>query len=125
MLPIPIAVGMLAHAARWAAISTSLAGVVGGAFIACLIVGTIITPIVDRLRLPFGALAFASVVSLIPGVFLFRMAGGFVELIKLGENAPVALVTNTIVDGATATLIVLAIAFGLILPKLCIEHFYR
>jgi uncharacterized membrane protein YjjB (DUF3815 family) len=48
---------------------------------AALVVGTIITPIADRLRLPFAGLAFASVVSLIPGVFLFRMAGGMVDLI--------------------------------------------
>jgi uncharacterized membrane protein YjjB (DUF3815 family) len=124
MLPIPIVVGMLAHAARWMMISASLAGVVAGAFIACLIVGTIITPIVDRLRLPFGALAFASVVSLIPGVFIFRMAGGFVEIISLGDAAPLNLIISTLADGANAALITLAISFGLILPKLCIEHFY-
>jgi uncharacterized membrane protein YjjP (DUF1212 family) len=124
MLPIPIIVGMIAHAARWAMISTSLAGVVTGAFIACLIVGFIITPIVDRLRLPFGALAFASVVSLIPGVFIFRMAGGLVEIIKLGDKAPLDLIINMLADGTNSALITLAISFGLILPKLCIEHFY-
>jgi uncharacterized membrane protein YjjP (DUF1212 family) len=124
MLPIPIIVGMLAHAARWAMISASIVGVVGGAFVACLIVGTIITPIVDRLRLPFGALAFASVVSLIPGVFIFRMAGGLVELINLGDKAPLDLIINTVADGTNAALITLAISFGLIFPKLCIEHFY-
>jgi len=124
-LPIPIIVGMLAHAARWAMISTSFAGVVAGAFVACLIVGTIITPIVDRLRLPFGAMAFASVVSLIPGVYIFRMAGGLVELFSLGENMPVDLLISTLADGTTAGLITLAICFGLILPKMCIEHFYR
>jgi hypothetical protein len=37
-------------------------------------VGIIITPIADQMRLPFAGLAFASVMSLIPGVFLFRMA---------------------------------------------------
>jgi uncharacterized membrane protein YjjP (DUF1212 family) len=124
MLPIPIAVGMLAHASRWGMISLGGASVETAALAACLVVGTIITPIADRLRLPFAALAFASVVSLIPGVFLFRMAGGFVDLVTLGEKASVDVLLNTIADGTTAMLIILAMAFGLIVPKMCIEFFY-
>jgi uncharacterized membrane protein YjjB (DUF3815 family) len=124
MLPIPIAVGMLAHASRWGAISVAGASAETGALAACLVVGIIVTPIAQRLRLPFAALAFASVVSLIPGVFLFRMAGGLVDLVTLGGNASVDVLLNTIADGTTAMLIILAMAFGLILPKMCIEHFY-
>jgi uncharacterized membrane protein YjjB (DUF3815 family) len=124
MLSIPAAIGMLAHASRWGMISLAGASVQTGALAACLVVGIIITPIADRLRLPFAALAFASVVSLIPGVYLFRMAGGFVDLVRLGEKAPVDLLLNTIADGTTAMLIILAMAFGLILPKMCIEHFF-
>jgi uncharacterized membrane protein YjjB (DUF3815 family) len=95
-----------------------------GALVACLVVGIIVTPIADRLRMPFAAFAFASVVSLIPGVYLFRMAGGFVDLVTLGEKASVDMLLNTIADGTTAMLIILAMAFGLILPKMCIEHLY-
>jgi uncharacterized membrane protein YjjP (DUF1212 family) len=124
MLPIPAAIGMLAHASRWAMISLAGASVETGALAACLVVGIIITPITDRLRLPFAALAFASVVSLIPGVYLFRMAGGFVDLVTLGEKASVDVLFNTIADGTTAMLIILSMATGLILPKMCIEHFY-
>jgi uncharacterized membrane protein YjjP (DUF1212 family) len=124
MLPIPVAIGMFAHASRWATISLGHASVQTGAFVACLVVGIITTPISDRLRLPFAAFAFASVVSLIPGVYLFRMAGGLVDLVALGENASTDALSNTIADGATAMLILLAMAFGLILPKMCIEYFY-
>jgi uncharacterized membrane protein YjjP (DUF1212 family) len=124
MLPIPILIGMLAHASRWAIISVAGANVETGALVACLMVGTIMTPIADRLRLPFAGLAFASVVSLMPGVFLFRMAGGFVDLIALGDKASPDLLVGAIADGAMAILIVLAMTFGLILPKMCIEHFY-
>jgi uncharacterized membrane protein YjjP (DUF1212 family) len=124
VLPIPVAVGMLAHASRWAAISLADASVQTGAFVACLVVGIIMTPISDRLRLPFAALAFSSVVSLIPGVYLFRMAGGLVELVTSGENASTGALSNTIADGTTAMLILLAMAFGLILPKMCIEYLY-
>jgi uncharacterized membrane protein YjjB (DUF3815 family) len=124
MLPIPIVVGMLAHASRWEMISVAGASAETGALVACLVVGIIITPIADRLRLPFAAFAFASVVSLMPGVFLFRMAGGFVDLVTLGEKASLDVLFNAIADGTTAVLIILAMALGLILPKMCIEHFY-
>ena len=123
MLPIPILVGMLAHASRWAAISLSGASAETGALIACLLVGAIVTPIADRMRLPFAGLAFASVVSLIPGVFLFRMAGGLVDLVTLGPHAPQELLIEVITDGTTAVLIILAMSFGLIVPKMCIPYF--
>ncbi len=122
-LPIPILIGMLAHASRWTVISWFDASPETGALVACLIVGILITPIADRMRLPFGALAFASVVSLIPGVFLFRMAGGLVSLVSLGRTASPDLLLATVVDGTTAILIILAMTFGLILPKMCIDHF--
>ena len=80
MLPIPVAIGMAAHALRWVAIAMAGASVETAAFVACCFVGLVATPIADRLRVPFAAFAFASVVSLIPGVFLFRMAAGLVRL---------------------------------------------
>ena len=124
MLPIPVVIGMLAHALRWLAIAMVGASAEAGALIACLAVGIIVTPVADRLRMPFAAFAFASVVSLIPGVFLFRMAGGLLSLIRAGSGASSELLLGTIVDGATALLIILAMAFGLIVPKMCIEYFF-
>jgi len=63
-------------------------------------------------------------VSLIPGVFLFRMAGGLVELISHGGNASPDLLLSIVMDGMTAILIFLAMAFGLIAPKMLIDHFH-
>jgi uncharacterized membrane protein YjjP (DUF1212 family) len=123
MLPIPTLIGALAHACRWAVISIGGSSIETGALVACLVVGTLITPIADRLRLPFAAVGFASVVSLIPGVFLFRMAGGLVELISHGGNASPDLLLDTVMDGMTAFVIFLAMSFGLIAPKMLIEHF--
>ena len=123
MLPIPILIGALAHACRWAVISIGGASVEIGALSACLVVGTFVTPIAERLRLPFAAVGFASVVSLIPGVFLFRMAGGLVELISHGGNASPDLLLSTVTDATTALVVFLAMAFGLIAPKMLIEYF--
>ena len=123
-LPIPILIGMLAHASRWVTIAVAGGSPEAGAFVACLLVGVIITPIADRLRLPFAAFAFASVVSLIPGVFLFRMAGGLVALIALGGKGPPDLLFGVVTDGASALMTMLAMAFGLVVPKMVIEHFF-
>jgi uncharacterized membrane protein YjjP (DUF1212 family) len=124
MLPIPILIGMLAHTCRWLVITIGSGSVETGALVACLVVGIIVTPVADRLRLPFAAFGFASVVSLIPGVYLFRMAGGLVALMASGEKASPDLLLGTVTDAVTALLILLAMAFGLIAPKMLIEHFY-
>jgi uncharacterized membrane protein YjjP (DUF1212 family) len=123
MLPIPMLIGMLAHAARWFVVAAAGLRIEVGAFVACLIVSLMLTPIAERLRLPFAGIAFASVVSLVPGVFLFRMGGSLLTLIALGAKAPTGLLQDVIVDGATAFVVMLAMAFGLIIPKLCIDRF--
>jgi uncharacterized membrane protein YjjP (DUF1212 family) len=122
LLPLPIAVGMLAHAARWALISLAGAHVATGALIACILVGVIVTPVVDRLHLPFAAVGFSAVVSMMPGVFLFRAASASVELIAIGERAPTKLLASIFANSATAFLIILAINFGLILPRMLFER---
>jgi uncharacterized membrane protein YjjP (DUF1212 family) len=122
LLPFPIACGMLAHAARWALISVAGTNAATGALVACMLVSVLVTPIVDRLHLPFAALAFSAVVSLMPGFFLFNAATGLVELVSIGPGAPAALLTSIAANGATAFLIILAMTFGLILPRMLFER---
>jgi uncharacterized membrane protein YjjP (DUF1212 family) len=122
LLAFPIAIGMAAHAARWVLISLAGGSAPTGALVACMLVSVIATPVVDRLRLPFAAVAFSAVVSLMPGFFLFNAATGLVELVSIGPSAPVALLTSIATNGATAFLIIMAMTFGLILPRMLFER---
>jgi len=116
-VPLPLLVGAMAHALRWWALATGVTSV-AATLLACLFVGLVMSPLGSRLRLPYAALSFAAVVSLIPGVFLFRMGSGLVQLALLGEKAPLDLPTVVLGDLATAGLTLLAMGSGLILPKL-------
>lgn len=119
-LPLPMAIGMLAHACHWLALAQGANAAVA-ALVACVIVGTLVTPLTNRLHLPFAAFAFASVVSLIPGSYLFRMAAELMAVMAAGPAGRVDLLMAPFVNGTTAGAILLAMAMGLILPKLLME----
>jgi uncharacterized membrane protein YjjP (DUF1212 family) len=116
-LAIPIVVGMAAHAARWIVLQQG-GSLQTGAFIACLLVGLVVTPLADRVRMPFAAFAFASVVSLIPGVLLFQVAADLLALLQPEATMNVDLLLTAVRDTTTAFVIVLAMTLGLVIPKM-------
>jgi uncharacterized membrane protein YjjB (DUF3815 family) len=122
MLAWPAAVGMLGHALRWRALTVFGASAATGALVACLIVGLVLTRVSRLWQMPFAAIGFASVVSMIPGVFLFRMASGLAQLAE-GSHTTLELISATTADGMIAVTITLAMSFGLSVPKLAIDRF--
>ena len=120
MLGWPVAIGMLAHALRWWTLSLG-GSAATGALVACLVVGLLLTPVAHRFHMPFAAIGFASVVSMMPGVFLFRMASGLVQLAR-SANTTLPLLGATIAEGMIAVTIILAMSFGVVVPKIVIDR---
>lgn len=96
----PIVIGALAHGLRYVTITALGADAVTGAFVACLLVGLVLTPVARRYQLPFAAVGFAAVVSMIPGSYLIRMASGLVQLHASGITP--SLWEATLSNGLTA-----------------------
>jgi uncharacterized membrane protein YjjB (DUF3815 family) len=112
MIGWPVAAGMLAHAAHWYAIELG-ASLAIAAFVSCLLVGVLLVPVSHYMRIPFAGIGFASVVALVPGVFVFRTLAGFVEF--AGHPSP-QLFSSAAADMIVATVIVTGMALGLALP---------
>ena len=116
----PIAIGMLCHASRWWVLDQG-GGVALGAFIACMLAGVMTALLARFLKLPFAALAFSAVVSMMPGIFLFKFANGIVAVYLAGEATSLSTLTDVVSNGTASVLIVMVMTFGLILPKMLID----
>jgi hypothetical protein len=57
-----------------------------------------------------------------PGFFLFNAATGLFGLFSIGPSAPAALPVSITTNAITAFLIIMAMTFGLILPRMLFER---
>jgi uncharacterized membrane protein YjjP (DUF1212 family) len=116
MIGWPVAVGALAHAMHWWVLHAG-ASIALAAFLSCLLVGVILVPVSHYMRIPFAGIGFASVVALVPGVYVFRTLSGFVQF--AGHPSP-ELLSAASSDLIVASITVTGMAIGLALPM----HFF-
>jgi uncharacterized membrane protein YjjB (DUF3815 family) len=119
LLPLPIIVGAFAQALRWGVLAAGFR-VGAAALVASLAIGLILIPVARRQQLPFAAIGFIAVVSMIPGSYLFTMAAGLAQ-IATGEDMTLELIGVTLASGTQALLIIVAISLGLVIPKLVLD----
>lgn len=112
MIGWPVAAGMLARAVYWALTGWKV-DLPTAALLSCLLVGVLLIPVSHFLRIPFAAIGFAAVVALVPGVYVFRMLSG---IMQLQAGATPQLVAATVSDAAVATTVVAGMAIGLVVP---------
>jgi uncharacterized membrane protein YjjB (DUF3815 family) len=105
-------VGAAAHALRWTVVDHLEADPWVGAGLACLFVGLVLVPVCERWQLPFAALGFASVVSLVPGVLIFRALADFAQLASTSGAASQQLLVETADNASSAALILLVMPLG-------------
>jgi uncharacterized membrane protein YjjP (DUF1212 family) len=106
--------GMVGHGIRYLGLEYG-AGLVMSTFIACAVIGVFAASFVERLRVPFAAVAFAGAVPMMPGVLMFRGIGGAMEISVAGTHATSALFASTLTNIFTATFVVGAMGVGLLL----------
>ena len=112
----PFVVGAAVHAVRWVALEVWHAPAYLGAGLACLIAAAILLPISRRFQIPFSAVGFASVVSLMPGVLIFRALAGLAELQSQTGVAAQRVLVDTVNNANLAWLTIFAMAIGFIIP---------
>lgn len=125
LLMYPILVGMLAHATHWYVMASLGFNNAVGAGLACLVAGLIMVPVTRQHHLPFAGVGFATVVSMVPGIFLFRMGGGLVQIQQLAGATPLALLGEVLADSIMALETIVAMTLGLLLPMTAYTYFRK
>ncbi|MDD4320238.1 MAG: threonine/serine exporter family protein [Acidaminococcaceae bacterium] len=89
-------------------------GIIIGAFAAATLVSLISLKIAHSMRTPVLVLAIPSVIPMIPGVLLYRLLFGIINIKALDANAFMAVVQS----GVTAVLIIIGITVGVTIPNI-------
>jgi uncharacterized membrane protein YjjB (DUF3815 family) len=117
VLWISVVCGMAGHGIRFLCLAEGWHLPVS-TLMACLVIGLFASVAVRRRHLPFSSVAFAGAVPMMPGALIYRAIAGAVQLSRAGTSAEPALATATLAFLLQATLVVAAMAAGLLVGAL-------
>ena len=112
----PLLVGAAVHALHWVSLEVWRLEPYVAAGIVCLVAGSILIPVSNRFFVPFSAIGFASVVSLVPGLLIFAALAAFTQLHAATGEQALRLVVGLADDTSTAALTLFAMAVGFLIP---------
>jgi uncharacterized membrane protein YjjB (DUF3815 family) len=116
-LPGIIGLAIAAHLLRTFALEQG-ASLPLASFVAALFVGVTAAIVAPRSGQATPIFAFAPVIPLIPGTYMFEALNGLFDLTTGRVADPTSVVDVVVVDGAVATLTIVALAVGTIGPTL-------
>ena len=124
-LPGIVALAIAAHLVRTAVLELG-APLPTASFVAAVLVGLTAALIAPRTNQATPIYAFAPVIPLIPGTYMFEALTGILALTSSNEADSAAIVDTVMVDGSIATLTIVALAVGTISPTLIVgRHLAR
>lgn len=114
ILSISILSGMVGHGLRYLCLHNGVS-LEAATFFACLPIGVISGIAVEKIQVPFAAVAFAGAVPMMPGSFIFQAISGALAIGQVGAAAEQTLVTSTLAGVYRSAFVVAAMAFGLLI----------
>jgi uncharacterized membrane protein YjjB (DUF3815 family) len=116
--------GMAGHGLRFIALAIGLHLEVA-TFLGAFAVGAVATWIARSYKLPVAIISFAGAVTMMPGIQMYRAFGGALQLARLKDTAEAAKVAGTIGNALQASLVVAALALGLVIAARTVPLLHR
>jgi uncharacterized membrane protein YjjP (DUF1212 family) len=114
--------GMVGHGLRYVALEAG-ARVEVATFLGGLAVGVVSAFIARSYKIPFAVIAFAGAVTMMPGLQMYRALGGLLQLAQDKSEAELSKIAGTLGDLSQATVVVGALALGLIIAARSVQLF--
>jgi uncharacterized membrane protein YjjB (DUF3815 family) len=114
--------GALGHATRTLMMEQADFTIVSASFLGAIVVGFCGGYFAVRWKSPVSIFTIPGVIPMVPGVFAYRAMLGILDLISANNITAQSLITNATLNMVRVTLILVALAAGIITPQLLFQR---